>query len=144
MRPRVFSLAPRSSAWGEGRGEGQTLAPALVAAPHPNPLPILKENGEREFRLSAVFADDGDGADVALGEAAEIVGEAEHGLLLPLALAGAALHLQVHFVDHAQARSADRVAEALEAAVDLAGHLAVRVVEAVEHVLDGAAFGRDV
>jgi hypothetical protein len=24
------------------------LAPALVAAPHPDPLPILKKNGERE------------------------------------------------------------------------------------------------
>ena len=36
------------------------------------------------------------------------------------------------------------MAEALESAVDLAGHLAVGVVEAVEHVLDGAALGRDV
>ena len=35
----------RSSRWGEGRGEGQTLAPALVAAPHPDPLPT-EEWGE--------------------------------------------------------------------------------------------------
>ena len=37
----------RSSRWGEGRGEGQRLAPgsAHVAAPHPNPLPT-EEWGE--------------------------------------------------------------------------------------------------
>ena len=33
------------------------------------------------------------------------------------------------------------MAEALQAAVDLAGDLAVGIVEAVEHVLDGAALG---
>ena len=38
------SPSPRTS-WGEGRGEGQTLAPASVAAPHPNPLPT-EEWGE--------------------------------------------------------------------------------------------------
>src|SRR5689334_15877241 len=92
----------------------------------------------------SIFADDRDGADVALREAAEVVRQAEYGLLFALALAGAALHLQVHLVDHAQARGADGVAEALEAAVDLAGHLAVRVVETVEDVLDGTPFGRDV
>ena len=61
-----------------------------------------------------------------------------------LAGAGATLQLQIHLVDHADARSADRMAEALQAAVDLAGDLAVAVVEAVEHVLHGAALGRDV
>ena len=31
--------------WGEGRGEGRLLAPALVAAPHPNPLPVRTGRG---------------------------------------------------------------------------------------------------
>jgi uncharacterized protein DUF2849 len=44
----------RSSRWGEGRGEGQTLAPTSVAAPHPNPLPV--KNGEREPRERLVEA----------------------------------------------------------------------------------------
>ena len=39
----------RSSRWGEGRGEGQELAPAFVAAPHPSPLPA---SGEREQPLT--------------------------------------------------------------------------------------------
>src|SRR3979490_2602643 len=91
-----------------------------------------------------VFAHDGDGANVALRKAAEVVGEAEARLVLALALAGAALHLQVHFIDHPEARGADGMTEALQAAVDLTGYLAVGVVEAVEHVLDGAALGRDV
>jgi hypothetical protein len=54
--PRPSATAPRSpSARGEGRGEGQTLAPALahVAAPHPDPLPIVKDDGEREKREAA-------------------------------------------------------------------------------------------
>src|SRR5438067_1246126 len=42
------SPSPRTSR-GEHRGEGprQTPAQEQVAAPHPNPLPILKKNGER-------------------------------------------------------------------------------------------------
>src|SRR5580765_5346554 len=38
------------SEWGEGWGEGQTLAPAFVAAPHPDPLPL--KNGERESLIA--------------------------------------------------------------------------------------------
>src|SRR4051794_1104586 len=46
MGLRPSSPSPhRSSRWGEGRGEGQPLAPARVAAPHPNPLPT-EEWGE--------------------------------------------------------------------------------------------------
>jgi protein ImuB len=41
---RRSSPSPRSSR-GEDRGEGQTLAPALVAAPHPNPLPTEEWGG---------------------------------------------------------------------------------------------------
>jgi len=44
--------------------------------------------------------------------------------VLELAGAGTALQLQVHLVEHAQARRADRMTEALQAAVDLAGDLA--------------------
>src|SRR5262249_25585909 len=94
--------------------------------------------------LLPIAPDHGDGADVLGREAAQIVREAVAGHLLALAGAGLALHLQIDLVDHAHARCPDRVAEALEAAVDLAWHLAVGIVEAVEHVLDGAALGRHV
>src|SRR5690606_2097420 len=40
------SRSPRASARGEGRGEGQKLAPSLEAAPHPNPLPAHGERGQ--------------------------------------------------------------------------------------------------
>jgi len=41
--PRLRHAEGMLSARREGRGEGQKLAPALVAAPHPNPLPIMPE-----------------------------------------------------------------------------------------------------
>src|SRR5215472_10656257 len=91
-----------------------------------------------------VLADDGNRAHVLMREPAQIVHEAAHRLLLALPRAGASLHLQIDLVDHAQARCADGMAEAFEPAIDLAWHLAVGVVEAVEHVFDGAAFGRDI
>ena len=129
----------------EVRG-GHERTSELPHAPHPDPLPQgggacgeRRRSTTRPYLPTIEMA-----AHVALREAAEVVGEAEARLVLALALAGAALHLQVHLVDHAQARGADRMAEALQAAVDLARHLAVGIVEAVEHVLDGAALGRDV
>src|SRR5690242_5790196 len=76
-------------------------------------------------------------------EAAEIVGEAEDRRLLPLALAGAALHLQIELVEHAQARGADRMAEAFEAAIDLAGERAAGIEDAVHDVPDRAALRRE-
>src|SRR6185369_2179682 len=47
-----FSLSPYLR--GEGRGEGRrhTPTPERAAAPHHNPLPILKKNGEREWGLN--------------------------------------------------------------------------------------------
>src|SRR5262249_6339223 len=112
------------------------------ATPFPDrPCPLILRG---QATLRAVLADDGDGGDIALGKTTEIVGQTKHRLLGPLALAGAALHLKVHLVDHAQPRGADRVAEALEPAVDLTGNPAIGIIKAVEHVLDGAAFGRDV
>src|SRR5262249_47108468 len=92
----------------------------------------------------AVLANDGNGGDVALREAPKIVGQTETRLLRALAFAGAALHLQVHLIDHAQTRGANWVAKTLEAAIDLAGDFAIRVVEPVEHIFDGAAFRGDV
>ncbi len=46
---RATSPSPHSS-WGEGRGEGQKLAPSLehVAAPHPNPLPASAGRGDSQ------------------------------------------------------------------------------------------------
>src|SRR5262245_33634327 len=88
-------------------------------------------------------ADDGDARDVLARRAAEIVRHADLRVL-ELAGAGAALELQVHLVEHAQARGADRMAEALQAAVDLAGDRAIGVVEAVEHVFPALTGLRDV
>src|SRR5689334_11738675 len=74
----------------------------------------------------AFEADDGDRTDVLRRLAAEVVGQA-HGGLAQLARTRPALQLQVHLVEHADAAGADRVAEALEATVDLAGDLAVGI-----------------
>src|SRR3546814_1885842 len=49
----------------------------------------------------------------------------------------------LHFVEHANAARTDGMAKALQAAVDLAGQLAIGVVEAVQYVADRAAFRRD-
>ena len=73
-------------------------------------------------------------------EATQVVGHAEHWVLLPLPLISTAVHLQVHLIDHAQARGPDGMAKALQATIDLAGHLAIGVIEAVHDVLDRAAF----
>src|SRR5262249_20404937 len=100
--------------------------------------------GLRKPGLAAVLADDRDRRHVALREAAEVVRQTEQGFLLALALAGTAVHLQVHFIDHAQARGANRMAKALEPAIDLARYLSARIVKAVEHILDSPAFWRDV
>src|SRR5258705_3951029 len=94
------------------------------------------------MKLRPVLADNRDGSDIAMGETTKVVRQAKHRLVLALALAGAAVHLQVHLIDHAQAGSADRMAETFQAAVDLAGDLPVRIVKSVEHILDGAALGR--
>jgi hypothetical protein len=51
VQPAASPSPHASSAWGEGRGEGRPLAPALDidAAPYPSPLPV--KNGERELRV---------------------------------------------------------------------------------------------
>src|SRR5450755_402465 len=88
-----------------------------------------------------VAADDGHAGHVLARGAAQIVGHAD-ARVLQLTRAGAALELQVHLVEHAQARGADRMAEAFQPTVDLAGDLAVGIVEAVEHVFPAlAGFG---
>src|SRR5262245_45109530 len=88
--------------------------------------------------LRAEVPDDGDRGDVLAREPAEVVRHAAHRIL-QLALGGEARQLQVHLVEHPESRRADRVAEALEAAVDLAWCLPRRVVEAVQHVLQRAS-----
>src|SRR5436190_17116350 len=103
------------------------------------PSPFIRGKVARSAgRGLLVAADDGDAGHVLARRAAEVVGHAD-ARVFELAGAGAALELQVHLVEHAQARGADRMAEALQAAVDLAGDLAVGVVEAVEHVLPALA-----
>ena len=73
------------------------------------------------------------------GMPAEVMGEADGGAVAgaaaELPVAGAPEQLQIDLVGHAQARSADGVAEAFETAVDLARNRAVAIVAAVEHVM---------
>src|SRR5215510_5678939 len=95
------------------------------------------------MKLRIQLPDDGDGRHVHMREAAEIVGEAENRLLLALALAGAALHLEIKLVEHAEARGADGMAEAFEAAIDLAGKRAAGIEDAVHDVADRAALRRE-
>src|SRR5215467_12774020 len=102
-----------------------------------NPLSAGRREG-RSFAELLEAADDGHARHVLARRAAEIVGHADPGIL-ELARAGPALELQIHLVEHAQARGADRMAGALQPAVDLARDLAVGVVEAVEHVLPALA-----
>src|SRR5690242_4590731 len=118
------------------------LSICTASSPMKNPLSDERREG-RSIDELFVAADDGDARHVLARRAAEIVGHADLRVL-ELARAGPALELQVHLVEHAQARGTDRMAEALEAAVDLAGDLAVGIVEAVEHVLPALAGLRDV
>src|SRR3990172_4575895 len=80
------------------------------------------------LRLRAEATDDRDRGDVLAREAPEIVRETEHGVAR-LPLASPAAELQVHLVEHAQAGGADRGAEALQAAVHLAGHPARPILQ---------------
>src|SRR5690606_33253646 len=100
------------------------------------------ETPARPLRIGE--ADDRDRADILVRHAAEVMRQRKRRRRAALAFAGAAEQLQVVLVDHAQPRRADRMAEAFEAAVDLAGDLAVGIEEAVEHVLPAFAFGADV
>ncbi|MCY1283806.1 hypothetical protein D9M70_326930 [compost metagenome] len=60
-----------------------------------------------------------------------------------LARAGPPLQLQVDLVEHANATRTHGVAEALEATVDLAGHLPFGVEHTVKHVAHGHALVRE-
>src|SRR5262245_47431426 len=85
-------------------------------------------SGARE-PSAAEAPDDRHRRDVLAGEAAEVVRQPEHGIA-ELPCAGVAPELEVHLVEHPQPGRADRVTEALEPPVDLAGHLAGGIVEA--------------
>src|SRR5262245_13522741 len=91
--------------------------------------------GRSAFLRSAGEPHDRHGRDILVRHAAEIVAERKAWRRRSLSRARAAEQLKVILVDHPDAGCADRMAEAFEAAVDLAGHLSVGVEEAVEHVL---------
>src|SRR5262249_34521090 len=85
--------------------------PLWIAAPSlaDVALPFIGDNvrvKRHHPALRAVFSDDRDRADVLVRETAQVMGQPDARRVLALALAGAALHLQVHLVDHAQARGA--------------------------------------
>ena len=88
--------------------------------------------------LSFVPADDADTANIHEREPAQVVGQPKPGIL-ELPVAGPAEQLQVHLVEHPEAGGTDRMAEALQAAVDLARYATVCVIEAVHDVLDRPA-----
>lgn len=88
----------------------------------------------------AFLADDRDGGDILVWIATEVMGHAQHWVLLALSFSGSAIHLQVHLVDHSQARGADGMSKAFQAAIDLAGHFAVGIIKTVHDVFDSGAF----
>src|SRR6187402_1636153 len=96
--------------------------------------------------MSAFFlrrlADDGDEAHATTGRAAQVVGEAELGVV-DLTRASLAAELEPHLVHHPQARSADGVAEALEAAVRVDRLRALEVEAAIHDVLPCLAARRE-
>ena len=52
--PRASPCSPLApSARGEGKGRPQIPTSAQAAAPHPDPLPIVKDDGERETLVEA-------------------------------------------------------------------------------------------
>jgi len=79
-----------------------------------------------------------------MGKASQVMGQAKMRALGSLAIAGAAEHLQIQFIDHAEPGGADRMTEALEPAIDLTRHRAVSIVKSIEYIPDGAALRRDV
>src|SRR5690606_31152612 len=81
-----------------------------------------------------VSAHDRDRRHVLVRKAAQVVGQTI-ARVVELTGSGTAEDLAVHLVQHAQTRGADRVSEALQAAIDLTRDLTVGVVEAVQHVL---------
>ena len=84
-------------------------------------------------------AHDGDGRDVLMREATQIVRHADRRIV-ELTITSTAEDLIIHFIKHTKAGSANRVTEAFEAAVNLTGYLAVGVIKPVEHILPGLAF----
>src|SRR3546814_10291466 len=64
-------------------------------------------------------------------------------LFLALAFASTAEQLKVIFVDHANARGADRVTEALQPSIDLARDRAIGIEAAIQNILPPLAFLRD-
>src|SRR5690349_11892155 len=80
--------------------------------------------GKGQGGSTAKQPQDGDAADIVVGETAEIVGQRA---FRPneLAIARAAEQLVIPLIHHAQARRADRVAEAFQPAIDIAGHFAI-------------------
>src|SRR5262245_21949846 len=87
----------------------------------------------RSARQSLEPSQDGNAADILGGSAAEVMGQPQSGTA-QLSRACATQQLQVDFIQHAQTRGADGVAEALEAAVDLTGNLSLGIEESIEDV----------
>src|SRR3546814_15186563 len=64
-------------------------------------------------------------------------------LFLALAFASTAEQLKVIFVDHANARGADRATEALQTSIDLARDRAIGIEAAIQNILPPLTFLRD-
>src|SRR5262245_11218507 len=91
----------------------------------------------RLFMLIPVQPEYRDAGDIAVRDAAQVVGQAE-GRRPYLSLAGTPEKLRIDLVDHAQSGGAHRMPETLEAAVRLARNRAVAIVAAIENVRYGA------
>src|SRR3954469_18169284 len=110
-----------------------------VAISRPGKAPVPAPAAKEPTGLVALTAENSHAGDVAGRRSPEIVGQSQADIGA-LTIACAPLKLQVHLISHAQPGRADRVAEALEPAVDLAGDFAAGVEETIEHVLDRPAF----
>ena len=66
------------------------------------------------------------------------MGQSKSGIF-NLSFTGQAVKLQIHLVQHSEARSTNGMAEAFQAAVDLAGYIAVMVEYPVHHIAPGPA-----
>src|SRR5690606_23297170 len=87
--------------------------------------------------FAGVQAENGNSRDAEIGHPAQVMRQA-NARIGQLPLAGSPLQLVIDLIGHAQARGCNRMAEAFEPAVDLAGQAAIPVEKAIEDVMHRA------
>src|ERR1700730_6239205 len=92
--------------------------------------------------VESMQAQYGDGSHAQVGDAHQGVRKSETDIG-QLRLACPPQQLVIYFIRHAQARSGDRMTETFEPAVDLAGKLAIAIVEPIQNVGHGPPLVRE-